>query len=52
MFWKKIRKARLDNLPPSKTATIENRTFDEIAAGDSASIVRAAPSANAITIPI
>jgi phosphotransacetylase/acyl dehydratase len=46
MFWKKIRKARLDNLPPSKTATIENRTFDEIAAGDSASIVRTLTAAD------
>jgi phosphotransacetylase/acyl dehydratase len=30
----------MDMLPASNTATIENRTFDEIAAGDSASIIR------------
>ena len=36
----------MDNIVASNTATIENRTFDEIAAGDSASIVRTLTAAD------
>jgi acyl dehydratase len=36
----------MDMLPASNGATIENRTFDEIASGDSASIVRTSKAAD------